>query len=197
MIPQTQPHAAYSQPRSEESPAETHGEAWARTCRRLRAELGEAVYSSWLARLELVRIESGVAHLSVPTKFLKSWIQSHYTDRIRLILASEFGAVDRLNVEVRSSMKMRPTARDPGLERKLAGAGTPEHSQAAPQQAPPRQATKRAATMGQRMPTPTVWPARPSTNASRSRVFWSARRTNWRMPRRYARPAPNPATDPL
>src|SRR5205814_1526752 len=85
-------------------------EAWARACPRLRAELGEAVYSSWLARLELIRIENAVAHVSVPTKFLKSWIQSHYIDKIRGALSSEFGRVDKLNVEVRSSTKMR-TAR--------------------------------------------------------------------------------------
>jgi chromosomal replication initiator protein len=121
MIAHSQPQAAYSQSRPEESPAETREEAWTRTCRRLRAELGEAVYTSWLARLELVRIENGVAHLSVPTKFLKSWIQSHYTDRIRAIVSSEFGGIERLNVEVRSSSKMRIPLRDPNLERKISG----------------------------------------------------------------------------
>jgi chromosomal replication initiator protein len=118
MIAHSQPQSAYSPSRSDESPAETREEAWSRTCRRLRAELGEAVYTSWLARLELVRIENGVAHLSVPTKFLKSWIQSHYTDRIRAIVSSEFGGIDRLNVEVRSSSKMRPGLQSQSLERK-------------------------------------------------------------------------------
>ena len=28
------------------------------------------------------RIDDGTAHLSVPTRFLKSWIQSHYIDRV-------------------------------------------------------------------------------------------------------------------
>jgi chromosomal replication initiator protein len=118
MILHSQPQSGYSQSRSDETPAGSTEEAWGRTGRRLRAELGEAVYSSWLARLELTRIENGVAHLSVPTKFLKSWIQSHYTDRIRSILASEFGNIDRLNVDVRSSSKARPALRDMGLERK-------------------------------------------------------------------------------
>jgi chromosomal replication initiator protein len=121
MIVHSQPQSAYSQSRVDEIPSGTTEESWTRTCRRLRAELGEAVYTSWLARLELTRIENGVAHLSVPTKFLKSWIQSHYTDRIRLILASEFGNVDRLNVDVRSNIKARPALRDSGLERKPLG----------------------------------------------------------------------------
>src|SRR5947209_3495703 len=115
-----QPHsAAFSQSRSEENSAPTTiEEAWARACRRLRAELGEAVYGSWLAGLELIRIENGVAYVSVPTKFLKSWIQSHYTDRVRAALSSEFGGVDKLSVEVRSSTKLRIPLRDPSVERK-------------------------------------------------------------------------------
>jgi len=124
MIPHTQQSAAYSQSRSDENRAQSVEEAWSRACRRLRAELGEAVYGSWLAGLELVRIENGVAHVSVPTKFLKSWIQSHYTDRVRAALSSEFGGIEKLNVEVRSSTKMRMPLRDPSLERKpVAGAG--------------------------------------------------------------------------
>src|SRR5271170_3953297 len=55
------------------------GEAWKRCVSRLRAELGEDVYSSWFGRLELDSVVEGVARLSVPTKFLKSWIDGHYT----------------------------------------------------------------------------------------------------------------------
>ena len=47
-------------------------EAWDRVSRRLRAELGEEVFSSWFGRLELDGIVGATAHLSVPTKFLKS-----------------------------------------------------------------------------------------------------------------------------
>src|SRR5947209_19955416 len=122
MIVQPQSHSA-SFSRSADI-AGTSEEAWARTCRRLRTELGEAVYNSWFARLELVRIDSGVAYLSVPTKFLKSWIQAHYMDRIRTILSGEFGLVERLSVEVRSSSKFRSPLRQTELERKhVVGAG--------------------------------------------------------------------------
>ena len=66
-----------------------HAEAWKRTCRRLRAELGEDVFTSWFGRLELDAVRDGVALLSVPTRFLKSWIQSHYTDKILVTLTAE------------------------------------------------------------------------------------------------------------
>jgi len=76
-------------PESSEHPATAnHSEAWQRVCRRLRAEVGEDVFNSWFGRLELDEIYDDVARLSVPTKFLKSWIQSHYTDRIVTALGS-------------------------------------------------------------------------------------------------------------
>ncbi|MDB5648983.1 MAG: chromosomal replication initiator protein DnaA [Hyphomicrobiales bacterium] len=81
----------------------SHTEAWQRTCRRLRAEVGEDVFNSWFGRLELDEVTEDTARLSVPTKFLKSWIQSHYTDRIIAALASEIPVIASLAISVRSS----------------------------------------------------------------------------------------------
>jgi chromosomal replication initiator protein len=78
-------------------------EAWMRICRRLRADVGEDVFSSWFGRLELESLADGTASLSVPTKFLKSWIQSHYAEKLLAALTMEFPAVKRLSVAVRSS----------------------------------------------------------------------------------------------
>ena len=57
-------------------------EGWSRVKGRLRAEVGDDVYSSWFARMDLEAIEDGTVRLSVPTRFLKSWIQSHYAERV-------------------------------------------------------------------------------------------------------------------
>ena len=84
--------------------APEYAEAWKRTCRRLRAELGEDIFTSWFARLELHEVSAGTARLSVPTKFLKSWIHLHYTDRILAALAGEVTGIDRLVIEARSSI---------------------------------------------------------------------------------------------
>jgi chromosomal replication initiator protein len=95
------------------TPRDTHKEdSWAAICRRLHAELGEAVFTSWFARLELESLEENVAHLSVPTKFLKNWIQMHYADRILTAFAGEFRGVKQIVIGVRSSsrpMNVRPT----------------------------------------------------------------------------------------
>ena len=91
-----------------DSGAAATGEAWMRICRRLRLELGEDVFSSWFGCLELDALSDADAYLSVPTKFLKSWIQSHYTDKILQALASEFPMTKRVSINVRSSTRPVP-----------------------------------------------------------------------------------------
>ena len=86
------------------SPA-TRTEQWSNACRRLRAELGEAVFSAWFARLDLDRIEDDTAYLTVPTNFLKTWIQSHYVDKLCATLAAEAPEVKRCVVALRSSSR--------------------------------------------------------------------------------------------
>jgi chromosomal replication initiator protein len=98
-------------------------EGWRRIRRRLRAELGEEVFSSWFLCLELDALSDQDAYLSVPTKFLKSWIQSHYVDRILPTLASEFPAIKRVSISVRSSTRPATCATG-GLPDFAAGAGT-------------------------------------------------------------------------
>ncbi len=77
--------------------------AWARVKRRLRAELGEDVFASWFARLELDAVSNGTARLTVPTRFLKSWIESHYLDRVLTTFRSEAETVSRIEVAVRGA----------------------------------------------------------------------------------------------
>jgi chromosomal replication initiator protein len=79
-------------------------ERWLRVKERLRAEVGEDVYNSWFARMDLERVEDHVAHLSVPTRFLKSWIQSHYTDRVLACWQGQLPDLQKIDVIVRSAV---------------------------------------------------------------------------------------------
>lgn len=79
------------------------GEAWSRIRHRIRAEFGEDVFAAWFKCLELDALSESDALLSVPTKFLKSWIQAHYAEKILPLLSGEFPDVRRLSIEVRSS----------------------------------------------------------------------------------------------
>lgn len=77
-------------------------DAWERVRRRLRAELGEDVFSSWFGRLEIAGIVEGVAYLTVPTRFLKSWLEAHYTERLRVNCMAELPAPNGVMLSVRT-----------------------------------------------------------------------------------------------
>ena len=80
-------------------------QSWRRCCDRLRAELGDDIFNSWFGRIELEAVAGGQARLSVPTRFLKSWIDTHYLGHVTAALAAEFGALARILVVVRSSVR--------------------------------------------------------------------------------------------
>lgn len=78
--------------------------AWPRVKRRLRAELGEDVFASWFGRLELDSVVRQTAHLTVPTRFLKSWIESHYADRVLQLYRAESPRIARVTFGVRDAV---------------------------------------------------------------------------------------------
>ena len=79
-------------------------ETWARVKRRLRAELGEDVFASWFARLEMDAVADGCARLSVPTRFLKSWIEAHYAERVFSVYKAEAPSLERISIGVRGTI---------------------------------------------------------------------------------------------
>src|ERR1700733_10075895 len=78
-------------------------ESWKRCGLRLRAELGEDVFTSWFGSLTLESIVAGRAHFSISTRFLKSWIEAHYRERILAALEAEIGGVVALEGSLRSA----------------------------------------------------------------------------------------------
>jgi chromosomal replication initiator protein len=80
----------------------THQDRWQRIKERLRFELGEDVFTSWFGHMEFESVDKGVLRLSVPTVFLRKWIQAHYTDRILAQWQVEDPTISRLELSVRS-----------------------------------------------------------------------------------------------
>ena len=75
---------------------------WSRVKGRLRSSVGEDVYSSWFARMDLESVQQESVHLSVPTRFLKSWIQAHYAERVLSCWQAELPGVERVDLTVRA-----------------------------------------------------------------------------------------------
>ena len=85
-------------------------EWWLRVCERLRAELVDAKFNSWFGRVELESVHGGVVYLSVPTTFLKSWIQRHFQGNIRNAIAADRPDLVEVTIRIRSSMRAAPAS---------------------------------------------------------------------------------------
>lgn len=108
-------------------------EAWERVRRRLRAELGEDVFSSWFARVEIAGIIEGVVYLTVPTRFLKSWLEAHYAERLRVNCMAELPAPNGVLLSVRQVSRDSGQASAPeAAALRARAAAAPMQSVAAP-----------------------------------------------------------------
>ncbi|WP_439543686.1 chromosomal replication initiator protein DnaA [Hyphomicrobium sp.] len=67
----------------------------------LRARLGEDIYTSWFNALEFDEFDGKTVKVSVPVKFLRKWIQSHYIDELLACCRSEFKTAENVEVVVR------------------------------------------------------------------------------------------------
>ncbi len=84
---------------------------WDRVKRRLRTELGEDVFQSWFARVEFEEADGVSVNLSVPTRFLKSWIQAHYFEKLLALWQVEASGVRRVELMVRGTTRARQVVR--------------------------------------------------------------------------------------
>src|SRR6266853_4296835 len=90
----------------------TEQDRWSRVKGRLRSSVGEDVYTSWFARMDLESVHQESVHLSVPTRFLKSWIQAHYAERVLTCWQAEMPQVHRIDLTVRTAMRCVAPAKE-------------------------------------------------------------------------------------
>nr|WP_245512335.1 chromosomal replication initiator protein DnaA [Rhizobium leguminosarum] len=86
-----------------------------RFCQRLRDQLGNDVYVSWFGRLKLHSASKSVVRLTVPTTFLKSWINNRYLDLITTIFQAEDEGILKVEVLVRSASRTQAPGSEDGL----------------------------------------------------------------------------------
>lgn len=78
----------------------------------LRARLGDETFTSWFNALEFDDFDGKTVKVSVPVKFLRNWIQSHYLDDLLQCAQAEFTGAERIEVLVRTpgGISARPAA---------------------------------------------------------------------------------------
>jgi len=93
----------------EETPLEPTPEiqaAWNNVHSDMRQEFGEAVFRSWLKPLTLRAYYHGTMEVSVPTRFMRDWIQTHYADRISAMCSEKHAEIRRVQIVVVQSAIM-------------------------------------------------------------------------------------------
>ena len=81
---------------------------WARIRGRLREEVGEVEYRTWLRQMTLAGIEGEDAVILLPTRFLRDWVNSHYGDRLRMLWQAEDPSVRRVDIRVSAAPPAEP-----------------------------------------------------------------------------------------
>src|SRR5947208_9463121 len=92
--------------------AKNEQECWTRVKDRLRSTVGDDVYNSWFARVDLEQLNSEAVHMSVPTRFLKSWIQTHYAERVLGCWQEELPNLNRIELTVRTPARIVGPVKD-------------------------------------------------------------------------------------
>lgn len=82
----------------------------------MRREFGEAVFRSWLKPLTLQAYYHGTMEVSVPTRFMRDWIQTHYADQISAMCTEKNPEIKRVQIVVIQSSIMTDSVSVPHLE---------------------------------------------------------------------------------
>lgn len=76
-----------------------------RVSARLKAQVGPDVYASWFGRLKIHSVSKSLVRLSVPTTFLKSWINNRYLDLITSLFQQEDAEILKVEILVRTATR--------------------------------------------------------------------------------------------
>ncbi|AOX18185.1 chromosomal replication initiation protein DnaA [Kozakia baliensis] len=73
---------------------------WARVRERLKAEVGDVEYRTWLKQIVLGPLEEDEISLFLPTRFLRDWVRGQYGDRLQELWRLENRFVQRVELQV-------------------------------------------------------------------------------------------------
>jgi len=73
---------------------------WARIRGRLREEVGDSEYKSWLRQMTLQGVDGDEVVIVLPTRFMRDWVNSHYGDRLRVLWQAECPTIRRVDIRV-------------------------------------------------------------------------------------------------
>ena len=76
---------------------------WDRVKVRLKDEVGDAAYRSWLRPITLHGMTDDAVKLALPTRFMRDWVNTHYAERIRTLWGAENPAIRNVEIVVEAA----------------------------------------------------------------------------------------------
>ncbi|NHO31713.1 chromosomal replication initiator protein DnaA [Acetobacter sp. LMG 1636] len=78
-------------------------DAWTRIAARMKSEVGDVEYRTWLQQIVPGPVDGDEVTLLLPTRFLRDWVRSQYGDRLSTLWNQEIPTIRRVELQV-----MRP-----------------------------------------------------------------------------------------
>ena len=103
---------------------------WGQICSQLKNEVGETAFESWLKPLSLGSFSDGVMNICVPTRFMRNWVITHYSDRIHKIWEKKNPAIKNINFVVQATRDEAPSLYNPtcrSLLKKISSTPAPQN----------------------------------------------------------------------
>ena len=75
---------------------------WGQICEQLKAEVGDTAFDSWLKPLTIGSFNEGTMNICVPTRFMRNWVITNYSDRIHKIWEKKNPAIKNINFIVQA-----------------------------------------------------------------------------------------------
>lgn len=105
---------------------------WGQVCEQLKGEIGETAFESWLKPLTVGTFSDGTMNICVPTRFMRNWVITNYSDRIHKIWEKKNPKIKNVNFIVQAGQDVMqahgiysPTC--PSLIKKIASSPMPQN----------------------------------------------------------------------
>jgi len=85
---------------------------WDTVSARLRTEIGEAAFQSWLRPMRVRDFAGGAVEISVPTRFMRDWAVAHYQDRLTELWHGENADVAIVEIVVLAELAVKKSESD-------------------------------------------------------------------------------------
>ncbi len=77
---------------------------WNIVLKKLNTEYGNEIFNSWIKNISVKSLDEDIVYFTVPTRFIRDWITSHYLDKIIYFLNQENPQIKRVKINIDNSL---------------------------------------------------------------------------------------------